>query len=346
MAIRTRWHEGPYGIAAAVAAIAVLVAVPWTFGMSPDAVDPASESAASDALAFGMDIDAIKAQEEAGVAPDYAVVWVGPWIETSGWAGVDRALDRAYAADVTPVVHFYYWGNAISPRCVADGCNGKDKASWDALADELAAHLDPNEPAMVILETEFNKNGVETWEPFDAMLAAKADFFHDRLPHATVVMGLGTWGAGLWDTWDRAAAAADAVGLQAMRASTRDTPQEYLDVVDRTVEAAETAQALFGKPVVVTDVALSSWPDSDWERHQADTLTAFFDQAGALKDAGVDTILYRDLRDDPARQSGDYYGAAETDFGLVDETGQWKPAMSVWVDGVQDARGHDAAAVA
>ena len=48
------------------------------------------------------------------------------------------------SAGVTPAVHFYYWGDDISPRCVENGCTDqyqgvqKDKATWTRMSNELA----------------------------------------------------------------------------------------------------------------------------------------------------------------------------------------------------------------
>src|SRR5438045_3202356 len=74
-------------------------------------------------LRFGMDAAAssVQAQVAAGVKPDYGVLWIGPWTTSSGWGGPDDTMARLKAAGVTPAIHFYYWGDDISPPCVESG---------------------------------------------------------------------------------------------------------------------------------------------------------------------------------------------------------------------------------
>ena len=86
------------------------------------------------------------------------------------------------AAGVTPAVHFYYWGDDISPSCVESGCWSKaqnvqkDRTRWKALGDQLMAHVASKmqgAPVVVFLESEFNKYGIGTYEPFDGYLAER-----------------------------------------------------------------------------------------------------------------------------------------------------------------------------
>jgi hypothetical protein len=298
-------------------------------------------------MRFGMDIPSLQGQQDAGVAPDYATVWVGPWTHGHAWDGFQRLLHRVYDAGATPVVHFYYWGDDISRSCVLDGCQSrvhgvwKDAAGWDALAQDLllkASQAAGDQAIVIVLETEFNKNGVEECEHFDGLLAEKAKFLRAGLPGAQIVMGLGNWGPGSWKTWDRAAAASDAVGLQGIRGSSRDSQSVYYDVVDATIAGARKAGGLFGKPVFLTDIALSSWPYSDYAEHQEAVLASFFTRMGDLRDAGVEAFVYRSLRNNENYNPKDYYGQAEGGWGLQHPDGRWKPAMSVWVDGVKTQR--------
>lgn len=309
---------------------------------------PTATAGGSGVVAFGMDVDSIEAQKNAGVAPDYAVLWVGPWTLKSGWDGVQSALTKADRAGATPVVHFYYWGNDISRDCIRHGCWSdihdahKDRAGWDRLARGLVDTLQKHgtdKPSVIVLETEFNKNDVRTWERLDALLAQKAGYFDWALPKTKVVLGLGNWGHWEWDTWDRAAGTSDLVGVQAMRASTQDSKSSYYHVVDHTIAGAKKIKQLFGKPVFVTDVALSSYPYREYAEHQANVLGDFFHRMGDLKKAGVKAFVYRSFANNPNYDAGEYYGRAEGGWGLAHADGRWKPAMSVWVDGVKAERG-------
>ncbi|MHB1261129.1 MAG: hypothetical protein ACYC2H_05380, partial [Thermoplasmatota archaeon] len=136
---------------------------------------------------FGMTSAAASAQAAAGVAPDYGTFWIGPWTLSSGWAGPDGQLTAMKNAGVTPAIHFYYWGDDISPSAVENGVwstlhnSWKDRAGWELLGTQLGTHLNSKmggAPVVVFLESEFNKGGIETYEPFDGYMAAMADKIH------------------------------------------------------------------------------------------------------------------------------------------------------------------------
>src|ERR1051326_235647 len=179
---------------------------------------------AAPGMRFGIDAQSVERYGEVtGAPPDYGTLWVGKWDLDDGWRGSDAALVALRQANVTPAVQFLYWGDDMAASCLDAGCNGKDTAHWDELAQELAQHLADDlqgAPALVILESEFNKHGVHESEVLDGLLADKASYLKQAYPPAQVVLGLGDWYPEAWATWARAAAACDLVGLQALAAST------------------------------------------------------------------------------------------------------------------------------
>ncbi|HEV8359593.1 MAG TPA: PKD domain-containing protein, partial [Candidatus Thermoplasmatota archaeon] len=248
---------------------------------------------------------------------------------------------------VAPVVELYYWGDDISPACLEDGCwstlhdTWKSRGNWSDLTGQLAEHLRAKldgKPAVVVLETEFNKAGVATYEPLDGWLADRARQLRDGYPNASIALGFGNWGRDLWGTWDRAMGASDMAGLQALRGSTRDTAAAYDSIVDAILAGARRLQGLFGKPVLVHDLALSSYPEPAYRAHQEDAIRGLFERLDELQAAGVEGIVYRALRDDPGFDTANYYGEAERHWGLTYANGTWKPAMRAWVEGVQAER--------
>src|ERR1044072_5115183 len=100
------------------AAGALLLALPHA-AVSQSQTTTTSTSAP---IAFGMDAGSVAAQSAAGAKPDYGTFSVGPWTLTSGWGGPDAQLDAMRSAGVTPAIHFYYWGDDISPTCLENGC--------------------------------------------------------------------------------------------------------------------------------------------------------------------------------------------------------------------------------
>ncbi|HWH31921.1 MAG TPA: PKD domain-containing protein, partial [Egibacteraceae bacterium] len=306
-------------------------------------------AAAGVPMRFGMDANSVSAQAAAGVKPDYGTMWLGPWTLTSGWGGPNSQLTSMRNAGVTPAIHFYYWGDDISQSCLKNGCYSslhsaqKDQAGWQLLAEQMVDNLNARmggEPVVIFMETEFNKADVQTWEPLDAMLEEKARFIKQGYPNAQIVLAIGNWNSPAWKTWDRAAAASDYVGIQGMRGSTRDSLSHYLNLYEASLSGARTLQGLFGKPVFLTDIALSSYPEPEYLGHQQSELKQFFDNLPALKDAGVEAMLYRGWRDNPTMNLANYYGQAERHWGLnyAYSTGAMKPSGHVWVAGVKDER--------
>lgn len=295
---------------------------------------------------FGMEAAAIADQTKAGVKPDYGTFWVGPWTLKHGWAGPGGQMDSMEAQGVTPAIHFYYWGDDISQSCIENGCwsslhsSHKNKADWQKLAQQLVDQLNARmegKPVVIFLETEFNKADVQTYEPLDGYLAEKAAFIKKNYPNAEVVLSLGTWNTPAWKTWDRAAAASDMIGIQAMRGSTKDSYSHYRSLFESTVAGAQTATDLFHKPVFVIDVALSSYPEPEYLKHQADELREFFTGMPALKAAGAEAMIYRSWRDHQM-DLANYYGQAERHWGLSWSGSPVKPAGQVWIDGVKAER--------
>ena len=300
-------------------------------------------------MKFGMDAGAIAPMKNAGVPLNYGAMWVGVWTLKSGWGGIDAQLDSMYASGTTPVIHFYYWGNDISKNCLENGCwssihnSWKSKTGWQQLAQGLTDHLQAHmkgRAVVIVIETEFNKNDVSTYETLDYYLAQKAKFFEAEYPAGQPTLGFGNWGAANWGVFDRAAGASTYVGIQAMRASTRDSLTTYTGVVSSLLTSVKTLKSKFGKPVFITDIALSSHSEPTWLKHQGSTMKSFMDRRAEFKAAGAVAMMYRGLYDAPNANLNEYYGEGERHFGLAWSANKtWKPAMKSWVAGIKAERG-------
>lgn len=332
--------KASFGLVAA----ALIFAVP----AGPVASQSPPTTASVAPMAFGMNANSIADQTAAGVKPDYGTFWLGPWTLSSGWGGPDAQLSSMRSQGITPAIHLYYWGDDISKDCLENGCYSslhkaqKDKAGWQALTDQTIEHLNARmggKPVVIFLETEFNKGGVATYEPLDGYLEEKAKQIKAGYPHAKVVMALGNWGQSSWGTWDRTAAASDYVGIQGMRGSTKQTATEYATLYEGVLSGAKTAQAKFGKPVFLQDIALSTYPEPDYLKRQSDELGQFFRELDALQAAGVQAVVYRTWRDNPSMDTANWYGEAERHWGLTwAGNGTYKPSAQVWIDGVKAER--------
>jgi hypothetical protein len=335
------WSPGGQGRPAPAAPVAAT-----TFVLPNASAPPASPTPAAATMAFGADASSVAALASQGIPADYGTLWVGAWTLRWGWDAPDAALRALRAANVTPAVQLYYWGDDLTQGCLEQGCNGKSVAGWDALATQLADHLRSalgGQAALVVLETEFNKAGVARYRPLDALLAQKAATLR-AVPGVRVALALGNWNPTDWTTWARAAAASDYTGLQALFGATRDAPDALATLANRTLAGARELRRDFGKPVLLDDLALSSYPEPDALAAQAGAVRQLLGCLAPLKAAGVQAILYRGFQDDPTMDLGNYYGLAERHFGLAWADGAGlKPAGIAWRDGVARER---AAAVA
>jgi hypothetical protein len=297
---------------------------------------------AASGLRFGIDAASVQRFTAAAGAPDYATLWVGKWNLDLGWRDTDLALQALRAANVTPAIHFYYWGDDIRPDCFTVGCNGKDAAGWDRLHGQLVEHVRAtmgDAPVLILLESEFNKHGLHDSEDLDARLADKATALRYWLPNADVVLALGNWRPDTWGTWDRAAAASDYVGIQALAGSTRDGRDKQVGLADATLKGVERLRDLYAKPVIVQDVAVSSYPEPDHLETQAEALLRFAERMPDLRDAGVEAVIYRSYVDVPDMNTANHYREAERHWGLAwHDTGELKPGGEAWVKAVQKAR--------
>jgi hypothetical protein len=302
-------------------------------------------STRSGPMRFGVDVDSVKELKAKGVDVSYGNFWVGPWTQKYGWGHTVDQLTIAKNQGVTPVINWWYWGDDISPRFVEQGGRDKyqgvhkDRATWIRMSTELAGHIYKtmgDRETIVVLETEFNKQGIETYEPFDAYLADVVRIFH-RQGNIKVVIGFGNWGSQHWAQFDQAVAEADIVGTQLLQSSLRDKGT-YLNSVNTVIAGTKTLHDLFHKPVLLIDFIVSSYPEPTYEANQAKVVRELFARLPELKAAGLEGLIWRSLKDDPKFDTANYHGVAERHWGLMRADGSFKTAYGTFVAGITQER--------
>jgi fibronectin type III domain protein len=312
-----------------------------------------STASAQNRVQFGVDATSAARARQSGLQVGYGSLWAGAWNQKYGWGGIESQLLAAKSAGVTPLVHWWYWGDDISPTCVENGCvdryHGvpKNKATWYRMSNELAdliARVSAGSAArpLVVIETEFNKNGIENYEPFDGYLAEHALFFHNR--GLDVIISFGNWGRAAWPRFDRAIAAADMLGAMVLKSSVRNATS-YLSGANELLSAVQYYQVTFGKPSFVTDFAFSSYPEPDYALYQDTVIRDIFSRMSQFRAAGVRGMVWRMLADDPNFNTANYHGMAERYWGLLRANGTQKPSFIPFRDGVLAEIGAPPAAV-
>lgn len=284
------------------------------------------------ALSLGVDAASVPEMKNAGATPQHGQTWVGAWMRSSGWNGFETDMRTMRDNGVTPVVMWYYWGDQISVSCVQHGCNGNSKSNWDSMARDMAQRANAimgGRAFYVVLEPEFNKNGISSWETFDGHLEAQAKAIKAAAPNARIVTGFGHWGG--WDIFDRAMAQSELAGFQILRASTRDTSSQAIGAADDMIRISKALKAKFGKGSLVFDLGIATY--GGWEWVQEASLKRVIEKRGELDAAGVKAIVWRYVYDNG--HSSGYFGPAESSWGVKYSWGGKKKAHDELVTLIQ-----------
>ncbi|MBW2458540.1 MAG: hypothetical protein JRI68_28840 [Deltaproteobacteria bacterium] len=257
---------------------------------------------------------------------DLQVGFVQAWVGGSGWTDwlTADSVQQLHAAGYTPELIHYYFGD---PQ-LSDVQARRDEfiADIETLAGVLA-QSGVGEHALVTLEPEYNQNEVATWDGWNDLMIEAIDILHSQ---AGCKVGLLP---GDWDidhvvpiSMGRAAAAADFVAFQEMRASTQNTQAEAYEVVDRAVRFSHYLSRKFLRPVRLGYVMVSDYDNWTWV--QRDVVIELCERHLELADAGVVAVSWMSYLDRPGADG--YFQVAEAHKGLKYDTGAPKPAWHVF----------------
>lgn len=247
------------------------------------------------------------------------------WIGGDGWTDWMKpdGIGKMKAAGLTPELIHYFFGDPVLSDVQAR------KGAFLADIDKLAAVIAESgvgDQVIVTLEPEYNQGEVATWEGWnDLMIEA----IH-RLHATGAKVGLLP---GDWDiehvtpiSMGRAAALADFVAFQEMRASTRDTPEDARQVVSKAIRFAHFLSRKFLKPVRWGYVMVSDY--GGWTYEQRDVVVELCERHKELEDAGVVAVSWMSYMDSPGASG--YFNEGEAHKGLKFSDGTPKPAFEVW----------------
>ncbi|RMH76881.1 MAG: hypothetical protein D6681_21235 [Calditrichaeota bacterium] len=266
---------------------------------------------------------------EKGFRPQLLLHWI---TRNTDWRWeTPQRLQACLRAGYTPVIAFWYFGDNIRPEFVQ-----QHREEYFRVIEEQLIPLIRDLPEVwILLEPEFNKNGMLKWKGWDTVAVEAIRRIHRGAPGARVGLAIGDWGdyevQPLKENIAQAAATSDFIGMVEM--------MSYVDVqnsfdpgwepVERIHRFAAYLQQAFGKPLLVAYMALST--AGGWEQQQARIIRRFFSEIPYLMHWGVMGACFFSLFDDPEHEG--WFSSAERHFGLLTAEGQPKPGAAAWQEG-------------
>jgi hypothetical protein len=267
-------------------------------------------------------VPAAKVYGDDGVKHGFTQAWIGG----DGWTQWMKAEEVAKVknAGLTPELIHYFFGD---PK-LEDVQARKDAflADITTLAQMLVAS-GVGDQTIVTLEPEYNQGEVAKWDGWNDLMIQAMTILRSQ---AGAKVGLLP---GDWDidhlvpiSMGRAAAFADFVAFQEMRASTRDPADDAYQVVNHAVRFSHYLSRKFLRPVRLGYLMVSDY--DGWSYVQRDVVVEMCERQQELRNAGLVAISWMDYLDSQA--SGGYFNEGESHKGLKYSNNVAKPAWEVW----------------
>jgi len=308
----------------------------------------------------------------AGGAPKYATKWLGPWTVASSdgtCAEIDGHVKACKDVGVAPFFQLFYFGDEICLEALKGTVQPKDYSGkvqslggyW-ALVKLVGARCKAaGVQALVAPEPEWNKRGPNAPSGTQSVLDDPAvwdTLFRDTAwtlqgYGCRVITVPGSWAdlSPLLQKFPKMMQVTDYVGTQMLRCVVRPTGASYADRAssydsgpDSVLGKVQGLRAVTQKPVIVTDVAFSSYGANTNPNHPFDGGNGkaeearqgrAFEHLRALlpkfQEAGVTGLILRSTKDSPNFDVKNYYGYGERCWGVVRADGSQKASYSAYV---------------
>ena len=252
--------------------------------------------------------------------------WKEEWYSEKEING--KLVEKGYV----PIFIFYWFADDISPSFVK-----KHKKEYFQTLKRFSKYLQKIKgKKIVILNPEFNENGIVNSREFDLLQINSIFLIKKENPDALVGICLGDFGdySVIWDekNWKLykpsmlySAKIADFIAFQEMRALNKNSTEEILDVPLRALAFATYLHKTYKKPTFLAYLAISSY-GKNGEKIQKKVMREFkkllplFRASADLM--GVNLFHFIDF----PKHNG-YFGKAEKFFGIKKANGKPKPAF-------------------
>jgi len=239
-----------------------------------------------------------------------------------------QIVNRGYI----PIFIIYWYRDDISPTFVT-----KHKKDYFEFLNKCNKYLSKIKgKKYIILNPEYNENGVENWSGFNAIM--KKSYQLLKTKNRLIGYGLGDFGIyentfdyGSFTSFDKSFKAVkyfDFIAFQEMRATTRNSKSAILNTPYRSLEFAKYLYQKYHKPTFLAYLALSSYKaqklQSEVYKRYSQLLPIF------KKEAHLIGFNIFHLFDRP--QQVGYFNEAEKFFGILDKKGNKKPSFFWFLD--------------
>ncbi|EDM23026.1 hypothetical protein FE773_02835 [Caminibacter mediatlanticus TB-2] len=239
---------------------------------------------------------------------------------------INKAIKNGYI----PIFIFYWFGDDISPKFVKQ----HKEEYFDTLIKFSKFLKKINGPVIVILNPEYNENGMEKSKYFDLLQAKSILLIKQYKPNSKVGICLGDFGdyKKIWDTYNwnlnlpslnYSAKLSDFIAFQEMRALTKNSYEEVLNTPYRALAFATYLNKKFNKPTFLAYLAISSYNN---EKLQAKVYSIFNKLLPIFKNSanliGINIFNYIDV---PTHTG--YFNIAEKYWGIKKQNGEKKEAF-------------------
>lgn len=250
------------------------------------------------------------------------------------WYSAEQIQTRFIDQGYTPVFIFYWFADEVSPKFV--------EQNWDAYMEDLARFTRFIEPLkgekLVILNPEFNQNGIGQYDRFNDLLIdsmqlvrqaddTKVSFCVGDFGDYSLIRDPHNW-QHFHPSIARAVKEADFISFQEMRAVTRNSQQDIEKTAYRSLEFAKYLHKTYNKPTFLAYLALSSYGDKG-EATQADVIEQISSLLPVFR-AQSDLIGFNNFHLVDVPYHVGYFNEAEKNFGLLDKDGQAKGALKAF----------------
>ncbi|MGF1778341.1 hypothetical protein [Vibrio nomapromontoriensis] len=277
-----------------------------------------------------------------GSGQNYAPVWetlsanqldvqsVTLWItQHSDWNWLRSDLLRgAHQHGYIPMINYWFFGDQISP----DYVQANRQRYLDEIKNKLIPLLRDLPQAYLILEPEFNKQGIETWDGWDPLMLEVIALIRKHAPQIKVGLGLGDWdqpgSTPSYNSAQKSIEASDFVASMLMLSSYTERAHSAPDwsAWIRALRLGEQLQKRFNKPWMLAYLSIASQPN--WQAQQANELDKLTFYLPMLRQLGLFALNWFSLTDEP-NQTG-WFSDAEQSFGLLDANYQAKTALATY----------------